>query len=352
VDETYASNWSSSNPAVFTLNSTTALLTAVGNGTAYASSQGPSECQQWWSPSPGTCTCNNYVSANGSAPCGVCGLSISSPSSNAVYNLGGANYNQATVPLEATSVCSGTASWSFNYTYTSAQPATYTASSSTSTTLNQSTNYTTPVRVGGQVTGSAQATVLGRSYSQSFTFYVLGTTISTISSRLLSLYSGTTYGLLYGIAYAESSYRQFSSSETRMGVTGYWPLGNVANQYTPADKQVGLMQVSNGMAPGFDWYTNTANGATVFQSSLSIASAYSSSEQKSYPKLPALAGTMLENEALSDYGGFSVHYYTPNATGTAWVGTTNTALQRMSTAFAGTHNDHGSAPVSSIRGVT
>jgi len=35
---------------------------------------------------------------------------------------------------------------------------------------------------------------------------------------------------------------------------------------------------------------------------------------------------MLENEALSDYGGFSVHYYTPNATGTAWVGTTNTAL--------------------------
>src|SRR5215470_17432653 len=65
VDETYASSWSSSNPAVFTLNSTTALLTALGGGTACASSQGPSECQQWASFSYGTCTYNNYVSANG-----------------------------------------------------------------------------------------------------------------------------------------------------------------------------------------------------------------------------------------------------------------------------------------------
>jgi hypothetical protein len=70
-DETDVSSWSSTNPAVFTLNSTTALLTAVGGGTADASSQGPSECSQWQSLSPGSCTCNNYVSADGGAGCGV-----------------------------------------------------------------------------------------------------------------------------------------------------------------------------------------------------------------------------------------------------------------------------------------
>ena len=86
------------------------------------------------------------------------------------------------------------------------------------------------------------------------------------------------------------------------------------------------MQVLNGLAPGFDWYTNTANGASVYNSSLGIASSYSSSEQKTYPSLPTLTGVSLENEALRNYGGFSVHYYTPNATGSAWITTTNTQL--------------------------
>lgn len=112
-----------------------------------------------------------------------------------------------------------------------------------------------------------------------------------------------------------------------MGLLGKWPYGNqIATQGAPLDSHVGLMQVTNGMAPGFNWYTNTTNGASVFQSSLTGASSYSSSERKTYPSLPALAGASLENEALRDYGGFSVHYYTPNSTGTAWVTTTNTQL--------------------------
>jgi hypothetical protein len=165
-------------------------------------------------------------------------------------------------------------------------------------------------------------------YNSSVTFYVLGTQIpnATITSRLVGLYSGTTSGLLTGIAEDESSYRQFSGSETRMGITGYWPLGNGATQGTPADSYVGLMQVPNGMASGFDWYTNTSGGASIFQSKLTSANNYSSSQQKTYPNLPALAGVQLENEALVYYGGFAsgTHYYTPNSTGTAWVATTNT----------------------------
>lgn len=101
------------------------------------------------------------------------------------------------------------------------------------------------------------------------TFYVLGTSIppATITSRLLSLYSsGSTPGLLKGIACSESSYHQFVMA-LMMGGTGYWPNGNQATwnpdgtQKYPPDAQVGLMQVPNGMPPAFDWYTNTSGGA-------------------------------------------------------------------------------------------
>jgi hypothetical protein len=269
-----------------------------------------------------------------------CGLTIANPTANSVFNLAGSSYNQASVPLQANSMCSGTVSWTLSYTYTTLTPATYTASSSTSTTLGQNSNYTTPVGVGGQVKAQAQATIAGQNISQSVVFFVLGTQIpnSTITTRLLGLYSGTTSGLLTGIAAHESSYMQFSGSELRMGITGYWPLGNAANSSTPADSYVGLMQEPNGMASGFDWYTNTSGGASIFQSKLTSASNYSSSQQSTYPSLPALSGVQLENEALVYYAGFAsgTHYYTPNSTGTAWVVTTNTnVLTYVSTVRGG-----------------
>ena len=131
---------------------------------------------------------------------------------------------------------------------------------------------------------------------------------------------------------------QFSGSESRMGITGYWPLGNAANSSTPADSYVGLMQEPNGMASGFDWYANTSGGASIFQSKLNSASNYSSSQHSTYPSLPALSGVQLENEALVYYAGFAsgTHYYTPDSTGTAWVVTTNTnVLTYVSTVRGG-----------------
>jgi len=85
-----------------------------------------------------------------------------------------------------------------------------------------------------------------------------------------------------------------------MSLQGEWPHGN--QKGTPLDSAVGLMQVPNGMTssggPAFDWYNDTSTGASTFQSKLSSAGNYSSSEHSTYPSLPALTGTQLENEAL------------------------------------------------------
>jgi len=80
------------------------------------------------------------------------------------------------------------------------------------------------------------------------------------------------------------------------GGTGLWPNGNEAT-YNPEgtikfafDQQVGLMQVTNGMAPGFDWITNTGNGANIYQSSLTQASNYVANRRNTNPQLPNLTG--------------------------------------------------------------
>jgi hypothetical protein len=255
----------------------------------------------------------------------VCGISLSSPTANQTFAVTGGNYNQATLLLEADSSCSGTANWTLNLTYTTANGTAYTASQTTTSTISQSSNYTTNVGQGGQVVAQAPATLAGQSFTQSVTFYVLGTPIpnATITSRLTALYSGATSALLTGIAMTESSYQQFAS-QSRMGFTGDWPLGNTANQYTTADSYVGPMQVPNNMLDGFDWISDTSDGGSIFQSKLNSASSYSSSEQKTYPSLPALTGVQLENVALVYYDGISgVEFYTPNASGNGWVQTTN-----------------------------
>jgi hypothetical protein len=251
---------------------------------------------------------------------------MSSPSANAVFSLGGSSYNQASVTLQANSACSGTVNWTLNYSYTSRQPATYTGSSSTSGTVGQGLNYTTPVGLSGQVTAQAKATLGGQNLTTSVTFYVLGTTIppSTITSRLLSLYSGgATPTLLKGIACYESSYEQFVQAYMNGG-TGLWPNGNNSGTL---DAYVGLMMVPNGMAPGFDWYTNTSNGLSIFQSKYSTVQTYVSNLRSQYSGLPNLSGSQYEDNQLILYGGWwtgnSSYYWVPNSTYTGWV--TNTS---------------------------
>ncbi len=330
VNVTAASLWSSAYPNIASVN-TAGTVKGQSAGTTGVTGQYNSYYYGWvLLHAPFDFGCEAYSTCgNGTNTTNVCSLSIASPSSNAVISLGGSSYNQATIPLEATSACSGTVNWTLSYTYTSRQPSTYTGSSSTTGTIGQTLNYTTPVGLGGEVTAQAQATLGGQNYTTSGTFYVLGTTIpnATITSRLLSLYSsGATPALLTGIAMVESTYEQFVEAYM-MGGTGLWPDGSNSGTL---DAYVGLMQVPNGMTssggPAFDWYTNTSTGASIFKSKLSSASSYSSSEQTTYPNLPALAGTQLENEALVYYGGFAsgTHFYTPNSAGTAWVATTNT----------------------------
>jgi hypothetical protein len=261
------------------------------------------------------------------APGGVCGLSISSPANGQVFSLGGANYNSATIPLEATSACSGTANWTLNYTYTSRQPATYTGSSSTSSTIGQTSNYSTPVGLGGQVAAQASATLAGQNFNSSVTFYVLGTTIpnTTITNQLLSLYStGATPTLLKGVACQESSYQQFVQASMMGGIIGLWPNGN--NPGT-LDKFVGLMMAPNSMPDAFNWLTDTSDGATIFQGKLSTVQSYVSGLQGQYPALPNLGGSQYEDNQLILYGGWwvnnSSYYWVPNPTYTGWVANTN-----------------------------
>ncbi len=327
-DETVGASWGSSDTSVATMDgSVNGQVDAVAAGSATI--QAAYSGDQWYYYSPQARCVSNLIHATGSNTANVCGLSISSPTADAVYSLGGANYNQATVPLEADSSCSGTASWTLNFTYTPKTGGPFTASPTTSTTISQSTNYTTNVGQGGQVNAQASATLDGQPFNASVTFYVLGPSggipNSTITSRLLSLYtSGATPGLLTGIAEAESSYAQFYNY-SEMGFTGLWPYGNVATPNTPADSYVGLMQVSTNMLDGFDWLTNTQGGASTFQDKLTQAKSYMTTEQSQYPSLPALTGTELENVALVYYNGISgVEYYTPNSAGDGWAETTNT----------------------------
>ncbi|MGH9451566.1 MAG: Ig-like domain-containing protein [Terriglobia bacterium] len=322
--------WTSDNPSVAGVDSM-GMVTGVADGAA--SIQLKAATIQYSCGVRAHCE-RSEMTKYVEAPVTVCGLSISSPTNAAVYSMGGGGYNQATVPLEATSSCSGSANWTLSFTYTTANGTSYTASPTTTTTLGQSTNYTTNVGQGGRVNAQVQATLAGHSLTQAVTFYVLGTPIPnpTITSRLTSLYSnGATPALLTGIAMTESSYRQFNN-ETEMAFSGEWPLGNAANQYTLADSYVGLMQVPNNMLDGFDWNTDTSDGASVFQSKLSSAISYSSVEDNSYPGLPALNGTQLENVALVYYDGISgVEFYVPSASGNGWVQTTNpTALTYVS----------------------
>jgi hypothetical protein len=328
-NKTSSSTWTSYDEEVATVNDSTpkGLVTGQSGGSAPIHSQFNG---YGWYYNYYLHACFSYnMCANGASDANVCDMDITDPTQSTLYHLGGTNYNRATVPLTATSACSGTANWTFNYSYTSQRPTTYTSSSTTSSTLGQTSNYQTPVKNGGQVSLEARATLLGQSFTVTRTVYIDGVAIpdATITNRLVALYtSGATPRLLTGIASKESSYRQFAV-RTLYGVSGRWPIENAANQYTPAGSYVGLMQVPNGMVNAFDWLTNTQQGAYIFQTKLTDAGNYVANLRSQYPQLPALNGVELENEALSRYGGFiNDRYYTVNGSGNGWVITTRQDL--------------------------
>jgi hypothetical protein len=324
-EETDGSSWSSDDSSIIEMVSGTpgeVKGASYGSTTIVAEFEGP-----WWLCDGGECVHNPNRIIKAYATGNVCNLSVSSPASAQAIGLTGGDYNEAAIPLEATSSCSGTANWTLSFTYAPKSGGPFTASATTSTTINQSANFTTSAGEGGEVKAQASATLAGQPFTASVTFYVLGPSSgipdSTITSQLLSLYSGATPGLLTGIAMDESSYAQFYDY-TEMGFAGLWPEGNAANQYTKADTYVGLMQVPNGMASGFNWLTDTAEGASVFSQKLSAATTYENDERASYPSLPALTGAQLEDVALVYYGGISgVEFYAPNSAGNGWVQTTN-----------------------------
>jgi hypothetical protein len=323
-------SWSSQNSSIATVNSSgTVTGQSVGTTTVTGQYTGT------------VCIMNpmfyceaSSLPGSASATINVCSLSMASPVNGQVFALTAGNYNQATVPLKASSACPGTANWTFNYGYTSLASVTYTSTSATSSTIGQTSNYASPIGSGGQINLSAKATLAGQQLTANSLAYIDGTTIpdSSITSRLLALYtSGATPHLLTGIASAESSYRQFSLRSLYQAY-GYWPLESPA----PAlGGYVGLMQVPNGMTNAFDWITNTSAGASIFQQKLSQANSYISDLRSQYPQLPALTGQQIENEALSRYGGFSDHYYTVNSTHNGWVTTTRTDLLQYVSSIRG-----------------
>jgi hypothetical protein len=80
------------------------------------------------------------------------------------------------------------------------------------------------------------------------------------------------------------------------------------------------MQVPNGMAPGFDWYTDTSTGASTFTGKYSTVQSYVSGLQAQHKSLPNLSATQYEDNELVLYGGFgsSSYIWVPNTTYTGW----------------------------------
>jgi len=168
-------------------------------------------------------------------------------------------------------------------------------------------------------------------------FYVVGTPIpdANVTARLVSLYAdGATPRLLTGIAYKESTYRQFFT-KTKYGKSAPWP-----NESYDGGSHVGLMQVatsgstisgSQGVSNAWDWQANTKFGEALFREKLALALSRENAMRASRPSLRALTGVERENMALLLYGPYSSglilrQYYVPAPApggGLQWVVNTN-----------------------------
>ena len=319
------SNWSSSASQVIGVQSngqgSPGLSAAISGGSSninasYLYQVNVGVGQMCTQGSPPVCP-QTYINAGGSGT--VCTLTVNSPANGQVFSLS-SGYNSATIPLNASSNCSGTSvTWTFVYSYTRGDGFTYSTGGgiTTTSTLGQTTNWQSPAGVGGQgaITVSAQAGP--RVLTAVLQGYIDGTSIpdSVITSQLVSLYgSGATPHLLTGIAMSESSYQQFVTRSLYV-TYGPWPYESGGN----GGQYVGLMMVPNGMGVAFDWVQNAQAGVTIFQQWLSYVQGIVSNQRASCPGVPALTGQQLEDDALSYYVGTGLPYYIPNSGCTAWI---------------------------------
>ena len=155
---------------------------------------------------------------------------------------------------------------------------------------------------GGEVTVTASSTVNGAQLTAGPSkFYVVGVQIPdpVISARLVGLYAGATTGLLKGIAWIESNYRQFAPfKHPKYGVQSLWPIENYATSRAPRGKYIGLMMTPFSTPTAWDCGEH-AQGLQVFQEHLRIARVVEDRIRAKFPNLPALTGEQRENMALA-----------------------------------------------------
>ncbi len=196
------------------------------------------------------------------------------------------------------------------------------------TTIDKGVNAKSYGYVGGKLTAKVSAIINGSPQSAGpNTAYLMGFAIpnATITSQLVSAYSGTTTHLLTGIAMKESTYRQFAR-RTLYGHTGLWP-----NESYDGGSHIGLMQMPTTKAYAWDWIVNTQDAATLFSAKVASAQRKENAIITAHSGLRVLTGTERENMALVLYGPYASHnlskqYYAPvkDANG-MWVWAVNTA---------------------------
>jgi hypothetical protein len=267
----------------------------------------------------------------------TCDVSITNDGQS--YPVNTNDYRQATIPLLATSSCSGTVSWSLTFFYktTGGQAAMRWGPYTTSSALNSTVTFTTDIGVGGQADVIATVTINGVPTKLPARFHITGTLIPStlVTTKLKSLYTtGATPALLTGIANKESTYDtpgvtkgQFSTLVATkpparllkpLGVDGYWPT-------EPPDggSHIGLMQVVAKPLAAWDWEQNAIQGFEVYQWGLRQATLYEAAmKQKCANKLPPLDGLSRENNALRFYrygGAYYFAYTAPHPNCGSWI---------------------------------
>jgi len=323
-DWTSNSQWSSNATGVATIQTTGQSSPGMAAGVSAGSAQfqalfGEMPANAGQICTQGTLPPCPYGDPAADVPASVCVLTVNNPVNGQVFSLS-SNYNSATIPLNASSNCTGSSvTWQFAYSYTAGNGTPYSSGvGNTTTSLGQNGNWQSSGEGGqGTITASATATGAMGPLTANLVSYIDGTTIpnSTITSQLQNLYSsGATRDLLTGIAMLESNYQQFVTREL-YGTSGYWP-----NESYDRGSHVGLMQMPNGMGDAFDWTQNTADGASLFQQKISVAQSVVSGYRANCSGLPGLTAQQLENDALVYYGpyGASGPYYVPNSGCSGW----------------------------------
>jgi hypothetical protein len=250
-------------------------------------------------------------------------FAINKPTDKSVHPFLAPNYNSIAVPFEAIGQVqkgkSNTVNWVAHLTFDES-PVTGFVNERSFKNATANTHNETYTGMGGQIIvtasrGNEEATA---------TTYVVGNQIpdNVITAKLDTIYNGPTVNLFTGIAYTESSYRQFSE-QTLYNVQDFWPYHT--GQY------VGLMQVQGTIDRMWDWIANANYAVSFFtgeKASIALArEKFYTSQNKTYPKLRALTALEREDNTLWFYGPCSVYgdRFTPVQNNGTWDWEVNAA---------------------------